>query len=173
MTGKSGFSQENNVLHPGTRPDQSQGIRGHRMQNRCKSSRGGQGGWQGTYIIFSVLCSLSKSANFAQRLKINASLVAEWSRIWFQKKVIQAFWTILGKRIHHHIAPRKFVKIPVRPQNRPEAFRYRPHSKLGNLSPSRFAAQRAPSPTSVGLRPPFVGDGQTRTHDLLSITGSD
>jgi len=46
---------------------------------------------------------------------------------------------------------------------------YRPHSKLGYLSPSRFAAQRAPSPTTVGLRPPFVGDGQTRTHDLSSI----
>jgi len=50
---------------------------------------------------------------------------------------------------------------------------YRPHSKLGYLSPSRFAAQWAPSPTSVGLRPPFVGDGQTRTHDLSSITDSD
>ena len=50
---------------------------------------------------------------------------------------------------------------------------YRPHSKLGYLSPSRFVAQRAPSPTSVGLRPPFVGDGRTRTHDLLSIIDSD
>jgi len=50
---------------------------------------------------------------------------------------------------------------------------YRPHSKLGYLSPSRFAAQWAPSPTVVGLRPPFVGDGQIRTHDLLSTTDSD
>ncbi len=41
---------------------------------------------------------------------------------------------------------------------------YRPHSKLGYLSPSRFAAQRASSSTAVGLRPPFVGDGQTRIY---------
>jgi len=32
---------------------------------------------------------------------------------------------------------------------------------------------QAPYPTSVGLRPPFVGDGQTRTYDLSSITDSD
>ena len=50
---------------------------------------------------------------------------------------------------------------------------YRPHSKLGYISPSHFAARWASSPTAVGLRPPFVGDGQTRTHDLLSITDSD
>jgi len=50
---------------------------------------------------------------------------------------------------------------------------YRPHSKLGYLSPNRFAAQQASSPTPVGLRPPCVGDGQTRTHNLSSITDSD
>lgn len=50
---------------------------------------------------------------------------------------------------------------------------YLPHSKLGYLSPSRFAAQWTPSPTVVGLRPPFVGDGQTRTHNPSSIIDSD
>jgi len=37
----------------------------------------------------------------------------------------------------------------------------RPHSRLGYVSPSCFAARQIPSPTSVGLRPPCVGDGQT------------
>lgn len=38
--------------------------------------------------------------------------------------------------------------------------------KLGYLSPSRFSAQWAPSPTAAGLRPRFVGDGQTRPNVL-------
>jgi transposase InsO family protein len=50
---------------------------------------------------------------------------------------------------------------------------YRPHSKLGYLSPNRFAAQQTSSPTPVGLRPPYVGDGQTMTNNLLSTTDSD
>ena len=37
----------------------------------------------------------------------------------------------------------------------------RPHSQLGYVSPTCFAARQTPSPTSVGLRPPCVGDGQT------------
>ena len=56
---------------------------------------------------------------------------------------------------------------------RGEYNQYRPHSKLGYVSPSRFAAQMAPSPPAVGLRPPFVGDGQARIHNLSSITDSD
>ena len=56
---------------------------------------------------------------------------------------------------------------------RREYNQYRPHSRLGYLSPNRFATRWAPSPPAVGLRPPFVGDGQTRTHDLSSITDSD
>ena len=36
----------------------------------------------------------------------------------------------------------------------------RPHSKLGYQSPARFAAQSSPSPSPVGLRPPYAGDGQ-------------
>ena len=31
----------------------------------------------------------------------------------------------------------------------------------------------APSPTVVGIRPPFIGDGQIRKHDLSSIIDSD
>jgi putative transposase len=38
--------------------------------------------------------------------------------------------------------------------------RLRPHSRLGYLSPERFAAQLSPSLTPVGLRPPSVRDGQ-------------
>jgi putative transposase len=36
----------------------------------------------------------------------------------------------------------------------------RPHSRLGYLSPARFAAQLSPSSASVGLRPPCAEDGQ-------------
>ena len=36
----------------------------------------------------------------------------------------------------------------------------RPHSRLGYLSPARFAAQTDPSLTPVGLGPPSVRDGQ-------------
>jgi putative transposase len=39
----------------------------------------------------------------------------------------------------------------------------RPHSQLGYVSPYCFVAKQTPSPTSVGLRPPCVGDGQTET----------
>jgi putative transposase len=46
---------------------------------------------------------------------------------------------------------------------RSEYNQLRPHSKLGYVSPERFAGQLAPSPTSVGLRPPCVGDGQSKT----------
>jgi putative transposase len=38
--------------------------------------------------------------------------------------------------------------------------RLRPHSRLGYLSPERFAAQLSPSLTPVGLRPPSLRDGQ-------------
>lgn len=40
----------------------------------------------------------------------------------------------------------------------------RPHSRLGYLSPARFAAQISPSPAPVGLRPPAAGDGQNQNH---------
>jgi putative transposase len=36
----------------------------------------------------------------------------------------------------------------------------RPHSRLGYLSPARFAAQICPSPAPVGLCPPSAKDGQ-------------
>lgn len=36
----------------------------------------------------------------------------------------------------------------------------RPHSRLGYLSPKRFAATQPPSLSSVGLRPPSARDGQ-------------
>jgi transposase InsO family protein len=49
----------------------------------------------------------------------------------------------------------------------------RPHSKLGYLSPARFAAQLNPSPDSVGLRPPSAGDGQNQTHSSTSTKSSD
>ena len=49
----------------------------------------------------------------------------------------------------------------------------RPHSKLGYLSPARFAAQLNPSPASVGLRPPSAGDGQNQTHSSTSTKPSD
>ena len=39
---------------------------------------------------------------------------------------------------------------------------FRPHSKLGYLSPVLFAEQLIPSPSAVGLHPPSDGDGQTQ-----------
>ena len=44
----------------------------------------------------------------------------------------------------------------------------RPHSRLGYLSPIRFAAQLRPSPTPVGLRPPSVRDGQNQSTNVTS-----
>ena len=49
----------------------------------------------------------------------------------------------------------------------------RPHSRLGYQSPARFAAQLTPSPSTVGLRPPCVGDGQTQNPGATSTTASD
>jgi len=44
---------------------------------------------------------------------------------------------------------------------------FRPHSRLGYLSPASFAARKsAPSPSPLGLRPPCVGDGQHNTNPL-------
>jgi len=48
----------------------------------------------------------------------------------------------------------------------------RPHSRLGYQSPARFAGQ-LPSPTTVGLRPPCVGDGQTPNPDASSNPALD
>ncbi len=48
---------------------------------------------------------------------------------------------------------------------------FRPHSKLGYLSPERFAARKsAPSPSPVGLRPPYAGDGQPNNNPLETKT---
>jgi len=48
---------------------------------------------------------------------------------------------------------------------------FRPHGKLGYLSPARFAARKsAPSPSPVGLRPSYAGDGQTNANNLKPKT---
>ena len=49
----------------------------------------------------------------------------------------------------------------------------RPHSKLGYQSPRQFAANQSPSPTAVGLRPPYVGDGQKPNPNVTSTQASD
>lgn len=49
----------------------------------------------------------------------------------------------------------------------------RPHSRLGYRSPKQFALQPTPSPSSVGLRPPYVGDGQTQKPGAASTTTPD
>ena len=51
--------------------------------------------------------------------------------------------------------------------------RLRPHSRLGYLSPERFAAQNSPSPTPVGLRPPSVRDGQNQNKNITSNQSAD
>jgi putative transposase len=49
----------------------------------------------------------------------------------------------------------------------------RPHSRLGYRSPRRFALEQSPSPSSVGLRPPYDGDGQNQPHRATSTPTSD
>jgi hypothetical protein len=49
----------------------------------------------------------------------------------------------------------------------------RPHSRLGYLSPRRFAATQAPSLSPVGLRLPYARDGQTPTNTTTSTQSSD
>jgi len=49
----------------------------------------------------------------------------------------------------------------------------RPHSRLGYLSPERFAAQQSPSLTPVGLRPPSVRDGQNQNQNITSNQSPD
>ena len=44
----------------------------------------------------------------------------------------------------------------------------RPHSRLGYESPAVFAARRCPSPSPVGLRPPYAGDGQRNNKNINS-----
>lgn len=47
---------------------------------------------------------------------------------------------------------------------------FRPHSRLGYLSPSSYARNHLPSPVPVGLRPPSTGDGQTTTERQTSTS---
>ncbi len=44
----------------------------------------------------------------------------------------------------------------------------RPHSRLRDQSPARFAAQLTPSLAPVGLRPPSAKDGQPTTNNPTS-----
>jgi len=53
-----------------------------------------------------------------------------------------------------------------------ESNQRRPHSRLGYQSPARFV-QQLPSPSTVGLRPPFVGDGQTPSPSATSTSALD
>ena len=46
----------------------------------------------------------------------------------------------------------------------------RPHSRLGYLSPAKYAAGTCPSPAPVGLRPPSTGDGQTENKPTPSTS---
>jgi len=51
---------------------------------------------------------------------------------------------------------------------------FRPHSKLGYLSPARFAANAHPSSAPVGLRPPYTKDGQIHQNNLtVQISPAD
>lgn len=56
---------------------------------------------------------------------------------------------------------------------RREYNQHRPHSRLGYQSPARFAARLIPSPSAVGLRPPYAGDGQKEDFDITSTPASD
>lgn len=49
----------------------------------------------------------------------------------------------------------------------------RPHSRLGYQSPAQFAAQLCPSPSPVGLRPPYAGDGQQPNQNINSNQSQD
>jgi transposase InsO family protein len=70
----------------------------------------------------------------------------------------EQFWTLTEARV-------------VIEDFRTEYNTFRPHSKLGYLSPARFAARKtAPSPSPVGLRPPYAEDGQTNANNLQTKT---
>jgi transposase InsO family protein len=70
----------------------------------------------------------------------------------------EQFWTLTEARV-------------VIEDYRREYNSFRPHSRLGYLSPATFAARRsAPSPSPVGLRPPCAGDGQTNVNNLQPKT---
>lgn len=70
----------------------------------------------------------------------------------------EQFWTLTEARV-------------VIEDYRTEYNTFRPHSKLGYLSPERFAARKsAPSPSPVGLRPSCVGDGQPNNNPLETKT---
>jgi putative transposase len=56
---------------------------------------------------------------------------------------------------------------------RGEYNQFRPHSRLGYLSPARFAGRICPSPAPVGLRPPSTGDGQSQEEKATSTKRSD
>jgi transposase InsO family protein len=49
----------------------------------------------------------------------------------------------------------------------------RPHSKLGYESPAHYAARICPSPSPVGLRPPYARDGQTEEKTTTSNQSLD
>jgi putative transposase len=70
----------------------------------------------------------------------------------------EVFWTLTEARV-------------VIEDYRREYNTFRPHSRLGYLSPATFAARRsAPSPSPVGLRPPCVEDGQPNNNPLETKT---
>ena len=70
----------------------------------------------------------------------------------------EQFWTLTEARV-------------VIEDYRREYNTFRPHSKLGYLSPARFAARKtSPSPSPVGLRPSYAGDGQTNANNLQPKT---
>ena len=70
----------------------------------------------------------------------------------------EQFWTLTEARV-------------VIEDYRNEYNTFRPHSRLGYLSPATFAARRsAPSSSPVGLRPPCVGDGQHNNNQLETKT---
>ena len=49
----------------------------------------------------------------------------------------------------------------------------RPHSRLGYQSPRQFALQQRRSQSSVGLRPPYVGDEQNPNQNVTPTSASD
>jgi len=83
----------------------------------------------------------------------------------------EQFWTLTEARV----VIEDYRRVPSKatsPSHQTWTYNtFRPHSKLGYLSPERFAARKnAPSPSPVGLRPPYAGDGQPNNNPLETKT---
>ena len=106
---------------------------------------------------FSILCSLSKSANFAKRLKISASLVAEWSRSF--RSCLHFLFAIVAKQCTVSKKKRQICKN-TKTISSPSASRQLERGVTGQRERDRYS--------SVGIRN-AVTRGKRRQSDIAGV----